>query len=42
MLTALGQALRTNPTNSALTDVWANVLKSEGLEMVALEPLRHE
>jgi Domain of Unknown Function (DUF928) len=42
MLTALGQALRTKPTNPALTDVWTNVLKSEGLEMVALEPLRHE
>jgi hypothetical protein len=42
MLTALGQGLRAKPTHPALTDVWTNVLKSEGLEMVALEPLRHE
>jgi Domain of Unknown Function (DUF928) len=40
MLTALGQELRSKSTPSDLTDVWANVLKSEGLETVALEPLQ--
>jgi Domain of Unknown Function (DUF928) len=39
MLTALGQELRSKSPHSDLTDVWANVLKSEGLETAALEPL---
>jgi Domain of Unknown Function (DUF928) len=42
MLTALGQELRSKSTQSDLSDVWANVLKSEGLETVALEPLQHQ
>jgi hypothetical protein len=42
MLTALGKELRSQPTNPDLTDIWANVLKSEGLEIVAMEPLRQE
>jgi hypothetical protein len=42
MLTDLGQGLRTMPTNPDLTDVWVNVLKLEGLEVVALEPFRNE
>jgi hypothetical protein len=42
MLTALGQELRSQPTNPDLTNIWANVLKSQGLEIVAMEPLRQE
>jgi Domain of Unknown Function (DUF928) len=42
MLTALGQELRSKSTQSDLTDVWANVLKSEGLEPVALEPIQQK
>jgi hypothetical protein len=42
MLTALGQELRSKSTQSDLNDVWANVLKSEGLETVALEPIQQK
>jgi Domain of Unknown Function (DUF928) len=42
MLTALGQELRSKSTQSDLTDVWANVLKSEGLETATLDPLQQQ
>ncbi len=42
MLTVLGQELRSKPANSDLTGTWADVLKSEGLEIISLEPLRFE
>lgn len=42
MLTALGQELRSQPTNLDLTDTWANVLKSEGFGLVSMEPFHRK
>lgn len=39
-LTALAQARRSQPHNSALVTTWANFLKSQGLEAIANQPLR--
>ncbi|WP_404787106.1 DUF928 domain-containing protein [Altericista sp. CCNU0014] len=42
MLTVLAQELRSQPANPDLTGTWASVLKSEGLDIVSMEPLRFE
>jgi hypothetical protein len=40
MLTALAQEVRSQPSNADLSGTWADVLTSEGLEKIALEPIR--
>jgi hypothetical protein len=42
MLTALGQELRAKPSSTDLSGVWADILKAEGLDMVAMEPIQHQ